>query len=89
MVRPVIGINADYRSATHNQPAFSYVAAGYYDAISNAGGIPMVLAPLNDDESLRQVLDHLDGCVMIGGGDLDPRNDGFMLNREFVNTFHA
>lgn len=80
MAKPIIGINADFRSATHNQPAFSYVAAGYYDAIANAGGIPVLMAPLQDDDSMRQMVDHLDGCVLIGGGDLDPRNDGFMLH---------
>lgn len=80
MAKPVIGINSDYRSATHNQPAFSYVAAGYYDAIANAGGIPLVLPPIADEESMRQMVEHLDGCVLIGGGDLDPRNDGFMLH---------
>ncbi len=80
MAKPIIGINADFRSAAHNQPAFSYVAAGYYDAIANAGAIPVILAPLSDDDGLRQIVDHLDGCVLIGGGDLDPRNDGFMLH---------
>ncbi len=80
MNKPIIGINGDYRSASHNQPAFSYVAAGYYDAIANAGGIPILLPPLADEDSLRQTVDHLDGCVLIGGGDLDPRNDGFMLH---------
>lgn len=80
MTKPIIGINADYRSATHNQPAFSYVASGYYDAISKAGAIPIILAPTPDEDSLVQVMDHLDGCVLIGGGDLDPRNDGFMLH---------
>lgn len=78
--KPIIGINADFRSAAHNQPAFSYVAAGYFDAITNAGGIPVILAPTTNSESLGQLLDHLDGCVLIGGADLDPRNDGYMLH---------
>ena len=80
MSKPIIGINADFRSAAHNQPAFSYVAAGYYDAIAKAGGIPVILAPVDDEEGLNVLLDHLDGSVLIGGGDLDPRNDGFMLH---------
>ncbi|QDV23986.1 gamma-glutamyl-gamma-aminobutyrate hydrolase family protein [Aureliella helgolandensis] len=80
MNKPIVGINADFRAASHNQPAFSYVAAGYYDSIAKAGGIPLILAPLEDDASLHQVLDHLDACVMIGGGDLDPRYDNFMLH---------
>ncbi|MEZ6135319.1 MAG: gamma-glutamyl-gamma-aminobutyrate hydrolase family protein [Pirellulaceae bacterium] len=80
MSKPIIGINADFRSAAHNQPAFSYVAAGYYDAIARAGGIPLILTPGIDDEGLHQLMEHLDGCVLIGGADLDPRNDGFMLH---------
>ena len=78
--QPLIGLNADYRAAAHNQPAFSYVAAGYYDAIAAAGGIPVIVPPLGDDASLAAVMDRLDGFVLIGGADLDPRNDGFMLH---------
>lgn len=80
MPKPVIGINSDFRSATHNQPAFAYVAAGYFDAIANAGAIPVLLPPALDDEALQQMMNHLDGCMLIGGADLDPRNDGFMLH---------
>ena len=45
MARPVIGINADYRGVTHGQAAFSYLAAGYYDSIANAGRLPIILPP--------------------------------------------
>jgi putative glutamine amidotransferase len=79
MTKPIIGINADFRSSAHKQPAFSYVAAGYYDAIAQAGAIPIILPPMCE-ESLVQMMEHLDGCILIGGGDLDPRNDGFMLH---------
>jgi putative glutamine amidotransferase len=78
--KPIIGINADYRSAKKDSPAFSYVAAGYYDAIIAAGGIPLILPPLSDQEDLERVLDMLDGVVLVGGSDLDPRRDGFMLH---------
>ncbi len=80
MTKPIIGINAEYRSEQGGQPAFSYVAAGYYDAIARAGGIPVVLPPAANEEGIRQLLDHMDGFVLVGGGDLDPRNDGFMLH---------
>lgn len=80
MVKPIIGINADFRGATHNQAAFSFLASGYYDSIASAGGIPVILPPSLDDLGLHQILDHLDGCMLVGGGDLDPRNDGFMLH---------
>ena len=78
--KPLIGINADFRSAARNVPAYAYVAAGYFDSVAAAGGIPVVIPPLDDPESIRQLLDTLNGFVMIGGADLDPRNDGFMLH---------
>ena len=40
----------------------------------------MVIPPLTDDADIERVLDLLDGMVMIGGADLDPRRDGFMLH---------
>ena len=78
--KPLIGLNADFRNAPRNQPAFSAVASGYYDAIQEAGGIPVILPPLNSEDDLNALLDRLDGFVMVGGSDLDPRRDGFMLH---------
>ncbi len=80
MTRPVIGINADYRQAEGIQPAFTYVASGYYDCIAQAGGTPLILPPVDDEDSLYAIVERLDGLVMIGGADLDPRRDGFMLH---------
>lgn len=78
--KPLIGLNAEYRSAKKDAPAFSYLSAGYYDAIVAAGGVPIVMPPMDEDDDLERVLDLLDGVVLVGGGDLDPRRDGFMLH---------
>ena len=78
--KPLIGINADYRSAQKDSPAFSYLCAGYFDGIIAAGGIPVVLPPLTEEDDLNCVLDQLQGFLLIGGQDLDPRRDGFMLH---------
>jgi putative glutamine amidotransferase len=78
--KPLIGLNADFRSAKKDTPAFSYVCAGYYDCILRAGGIPVMVPPIDNDEDLGCVLDQLQGFVLIGGSDLDPRRDGFMLH---------
>jgi putative glutamine amidotransferase len=79
-VKPLIGINADYRAARKDSPAYSYLSAGYYDAVTKAGGVPVVVPPLADLDDLGRVLDLLDGIVLVGGADLDPRRDGFMLH---------
>jgi putative glutamine amidotransferase len=78
--KPVIGLNADYRPPTQDGPAFTYIASGYYDAVTRVGGIPMIIPPTDDDRDLNRVLDMLDGLILVGGADLDPRHDGFMLH---------
>jgi putative glutamine amidotransferase len=80
MSKPFIGLNADFRNAQKDMSALSYICAGYYDAISEAGGVPLVIPPLNDDDDVCAVLDRLDGVLLIGGADLDPRRDGFMTH---------
>ena len=81
MVRkPLIGLNADYRPSRKEGPALSYVAAGYYNCIQASGGIPVILPPMEDKADLSRVLDLLQGFVMVGGGDLDPRRDGYQLH---------
>ncbi len=78
--KPLIGLNADYRAAKKDAPAFTFVCAGYYDAVMEAGGVPIVLPPTTDDADLSRLLDMLDGVVLVGGADLDPRRDGYMLH---------
>ncbi|MGI9456943.1 MAG: gamma-glutamyl-gamma-aminobutyrate hydrolase family protein [Aeoliella sp.] len=80
MSKPVIGMNADFRAATGDTPAYSYVGAGYFEAILKAGAIPLVIPPLDDADDIEQILDHVDGVMLVGGADLDPRRDGWMLH---------
>jgi len=78
--KPVIGVNTDYRSAKRDSPAFAFLAAGYFDSLSKSGAIPIVIPPLQHENDLIRILDMLDGVVLVGGADIDPRNDGFMLH---------
>ena len=78
--KPLIGVNADYRAARKDSPAFSFLCAGYYDALVKAGAVPLVIPPLEDEADISRVLDVLEGVVLVGGADLDPRIDGFMLH---------
>jgi putative glutamine amidotransferase len=78
--KPLIGVNADYRSARKETPAFSYLCAGYFDSITKAGGVPVIIPPLKEESDIGRVLEALDGVVLTGGADLDPRNDGYMLH---------
>ena len=78
--KPLIGLNADYRAAGNDSPAFAYLSAGYFDCIMRAGGIPVIVPPRVNEADLNCVLDALKGFVLVGGQDLDPRRDGFMLH---------
>ena len=56
-----------FSGAKKDAPAFTFVSAGYYDAIAAVGGIPIVLPPLANETDLKRILDLLDGVVMVGG----------------------
>lgn len=78
--KPLIGLNSDYRSAKKDQPSFSYLYSGYYDAILEAGGLPVILPPLASAADVEQLVSRLDGLVLVGGADLDPTRDGFLMH---------
>ena len=80
MSKPIIALNADFRAAAAGRSSFTYVDACYFDAVTQAGGIPLILPPLESDDDLADVLAPVDGVVLVGGADLDPRRDGWMMH---------
>jgi putative glutamine amidotransferase len=74
--RPFIGINTDFIPAGKTTTAQARVAAGYFDAVVTAGGLPVLMPPLGKEPELDALLDRLDGVVLTGGLDLDPRRAG-------------
>jgi putative glutamine amidotransferase len=78
--KPVIALNAEYRSARADSPAYSYLTAGYFNSVIDAGGSPVIIPPLKDESSINDILDLFDGIILVGGGDLDPRTDGYMIH---------
>ncbi len=78
--KPLIGLNSDFRGSRKDSAAVNFLWAGYPDSLIKAGAIPVMIPLLDDVDDLMRVLDMLDGVVMIGGADLDPQRDGFMLH---------
>ena len=64
--KPVVGINGDFRAARKDGCALSWFNTGYYDCVTAAGGLPLLVPPLADDKDLKQFLDQLDGLVLAG-----------------------
>lgn len=71
--KPVIGLNCEFRAARKEAPALSWTTGGYYDSVTAAGGLPIMIPPVASDDDLRQYLSMLDGLVLTGCSlDLDP-----------------
>lgn len=75
--RPFIGINADYAPASKAAGAQMRVHAGYCEAVYQSGGLPIVLPPLLKEPEYEDMLDRIDGFVLISSAyDLDPKRMG-------------
>jgi len=71
--QPFIGINADFVPAGKTTTAHARLIAGYFDVVLAAGGLPIIVPPLVKEGRINAVLDRLDGVILSGGLDLDPR----------------
>jgi putative glutamine amidotransferase len=73
---PFIGINADFISAGKTGTAHARVNVGYFDAILAAGGMPLLVPPVAKEVDIDLYLDRLDGFLLVGGLDMDPKRRG-------------
>ncbi|WP_218957720.1 gamma-glutamyl-gamma-aminobutyrate hydrolase family protein [Facklamia lactis] len=74
-VRPIIGITGnltDIQNDDRYAPfTVSYIPHDFVKAIKAAGGIPIII-PLIRDENLSEYLEIVDGLVLTGGQDVSP-----------------
>ena len=82
--RPVIGINVDLVPASKTAGSFVRLAAGYFDSVYAAGGLPILIPPLNKEAEIDAILDRVDGVVLCGGPDLDPRRMNMPMHSSVV-----
>lgn len=67
-MKPIIGINVDVEG---EKPKQAIVQANYYESVTRAGGIPILIPPLSDAD-LEEILKRIDGVMFIGGNDYCP-----------------
>jgi putative glutamine amidotransferase len=76
MVRPVIGLNADFSPASKASRPHLRLNQGYAEAVLAAGGLPILMPLLEKEAEIRAFLDHVQGFLLTGGLDMDPRRQG-------------
>ena len=64
--KPVIGITGNYGEMTCK------IGEGYYKSVWKAGGVPVIIPPLRDMDSIINTLEHIDGLLLSGGADFNP-----------------
>lgn len=77
-MRPLIGITCSmglgiYSMTQENMPQLQHrMGDNYIRAVTEAGGIPVILPNNMDLSVIREMIDRLDGVLLSGGGDVDP-----------------
>jgi len=64
--RPVIGITGNYGDTTCK------LGEGYYKQIVRAGGTPLIIPPVADEETILATLNRIDALLLSGGADINP-----------------
>jgi putative glutamine amidotransferase len=65
-MRPLIGITMSLEEKRFTLTKY------YTEAITQAGGVPLLIPHLSDERLLQQISEQLDGLLLSGGGDMDP-----------------
>lgn len=64
--QPVIGITGNFGDKGCE------LAEGYFRSVLKAGATPVIIPPFADKDALINVLNHVDGLLLSGGGDINP-----------------
>ena len=64
--QPVIGITGNFEDITCK------LSQGYFQSVVAAGGVPMIIPPVEDANTLVNTLARIDALILSGGGDINP-----------------
>lgn len=75
MSKPHIGITCDYMISETGKSLGqerNYVSREFIEAVKEAGGVPILIPIINEEEDILQIMDLLDGIILSGGFDVNP-----------------
>lgn len=84
-MRPLIGMTADRLQELPNRN-WLWNTVDYFDAVKNAGGIPVLLPYITTEEEAEAILDRMDGILFSGGNDVDPSLYGEFPHQKLGNV---
>lgn len=64
--QPVIGLTGNFADGD------ARLCEQYYMSVVRAGGTPVIIPPVADNDVIINTLDKIDGLVLTGGGDINP-----------------
>lgn len=70
--RPLIGLTTYRKNAQDSGVPLFGLMRSYVEAVTAAGGMPLLIPLGLDNEVLTSILERVDGLVLPGGGDIDP-----------------
>lgn len=70
--RPIIGCATFQRDVEDRSNTPVSLMPSYIEAVRKAGGIPVLLPLILDEEEMKAALARVDGVVIPGGGDVEP-----------------
>lgn len=70
--KPIIGISGSHDMQAHQ----ILVRENYFESVLRAGGIPVLLPEIADEETAGQYIGMMDGLLLAGGGDMLPARYG-------------
>lgn len=85
MKRPLIGITSNFDPKDElgivsgmggAGQAWNFLADDYIRTVERAGGIPVILPLFTDMETLKETVRHMDGVLVSGGHDINPKEYG-------------
>jgi len=91
-MQPLIGITTNQSHNVYWQPTITLMQS-YVNAVTQAGGVPVLIPSLIEEDGWDAVYSHLDGILFSGGGDISldyfsgdphPRIDDVDLQRDSV-----
>lgn len=76
---PVIGLTGNF------QDGACTLMEGYFTSILKAGGVPFIIPPYDDNNSMINSLEAVDGIVLTGGADINP----LFLGEDPIKELHS